>query len=308
MYQNQERFMQVGLKDIRTWDLTKKIMFKLIVFEKFCVALMSSCTEESTNLPGNNCTCYHAEVMTRIGTTLALTNEPQQVNACDAERSELVADILDNTEMKDILSKLSKESRDSILSTKENEEKKCLKVFCSTCSIEVENLKRLKKLQINYDELVACYENMKYERHCLQVRMNRYNELELEVEQLRMQLREYNLLWNEKEHFRKRSDDVDDLKERYLVLADEATNLEAQLKAENEINNIKSNTIDELRELNIDLERRLNAASIEFEKEKNYLQCKLKEMECKLMCNDQQIRSLSGQVDSLLEQDQDKVS
>lgn len=283
-------------------------MFKLMVFEKFCLALMSPCIEESTNLPGSDCTCYHAKVLTRIETTLAVTAESKQESTSDAIRSQLVAEIMDNSEIKDILSKVSADSKNSIISTKETEEQTERRICCNTCSLEAKNLKRLKKLQTNYEELVTCYENVKREKICLQARCNQYYDLELELEHLRSQLREYNLLWNEKEHFRKRSEDVDDLKEKYLVLADEAKNLEVQLKAENEINKLKSNTIEELRDLNIALERKLNAVSIEFEKEKNALQCKLKETECKLMCSEQQIRSLSGQVDSLLEQDQDAVS
>lgn len=174
--------------------------------------------------------------------------------------------------------------------------------------INEENLKRLKNLQGNFDDLMTCYESLKHDKECLQIKCRRYEELEKELETLQNQMTEYNSLWNEKEHYRKRSVDLDTLKEKYLVLTEETSNLEIQLKAEAEINNIKSSTIEELRSENLLLEKKLNEAGIVFEKERNALQCMLKEYECKIMCQEQQIKSLSLQVDRLLEENQNKVS
>lgn len=196
---------------------------------------------------------------------------------------------MENDEMKELLNKDSKATDDEIVNDEYN--------------IDQENVKRLKNLQKNYEDLTNCYEALKHEKDCLHVRCRKYEEIEQEFENLQTQLREYNSLWNEKEHYRKRSQDLDTLKEQYLVLYDETTNLETELKAESEINNAKTKTIDELRSDNIELERKLNDASIVFEKEKNCAQCKLKETECKIMCQGQQIKSLSIQIDRLLEQD-----
>lgn len=205
---------------------------------------------------------------------------------------------MENDEMKEILSK----------------ENACLKKELEmddfgihNYNIESENLKRLKNLQESYDELMTCFEALKHEKDCLRVRCFKYEELDKEFEGLKGQLREYSALWNEKEHYQKRSADLDSLKEKYLVLSEETANLELQLKAESTINKVKAKTIDDLRRENLLLEQKLNEASIMFEKEKNSLQCKIKECECKVMCQDQQIKSLSIQIDRLLEQDPDKV-
>lgn len=173
--------------------------------------------------------------------------------------------------------------------------------------IDSENLKRLKHLQENYDDLMTCYEALKHEKDCLLIRCRKNEELEQEFECLKCQLREYRALWSEKEHYKTRSADLDNLKEQFMVLSDETSNLEVQLKAETEINRVKAKTIDDLRRENLLLEQKLNEASVVFEKEKNYLHCKLKECDCKALCQDQQIKSLSTQVDRLLEHDPEKV-
>ena len=175
-------------------------------------------------------------------------------------------------------------------------------------NIDKENLKRLKSLQDTYDDLLKCYETLKHENDGLERRCQAYGVMEEEYNKLKVQMHEYNSLWNEKEHFRRRSADLDSLKEQYLILSDETSSLETQLKAEGEINHIKCKAMDILRAENISLEKRLNDTSIAFEKEKNTLMCKLKESDCRIMCQEQQIKSLLQQIDNLLEQEQGKVS
>lgn len=240
----------------------------------------------------------------RVETAFALTSAESKKPSLDNKRAQLVADIMENEEMKEILSKensYTKFGEDTTNTTIDD-------ILIENYSLDTENLNRLKNLQVNYDELVNCYETLKQERDCLKIRSQKCEEAEKELETLKNQLREYNLLWKEREHYRKRSEDIDSLKEQYLVLSDETVSLETQLKAETEINYIKANTIEELRHENIALEKKINDLIIAFEKEKNFLQCKLKETECTVMCQDQQIKSLSAQIDRILEQDQDKVS
>lgn len=268
------------------------------MLEKFCLALIAPCSQGYSPSPDEDCACYRAEIIAHFDTNFTLPRMDSKPIK-DNDRAKLVADIMEHDEMKEILSK------DSI-STKLNEDQIDDAFVVDSYSIETENLNRLKNLQLDYDELVSCYEDVKHERDVLKVRCQKYEEAEKEFENLRGQLREYNSLWNEKEHYRKRSEGLDGLKEQFLVLSEETSNLETQLKAEVEINSIKVDTIDELRNDNISLEKKLNETAIAFEKEKNTLQCKLKETECKVMCQDQQIKSLSAQIDRLLEQD--KVS
>lgn len=256
--------------------------------------MIAPCSDSSPT--DDTCECYRAEI-THMTTTFAITSSEVKKNSQDSKRAHLVADIMEHDEMKDILSKESTSAQDTEL-----------EVGLDTYSIDTENLTRLKNLQVNYDDLMTCYENLKHDRNNLSLRCQQYEDLERECNGLRDQLREYTTLYNEREHYRKRSEDLDHLKEQYIILSDETESLETQLKAEIEINSIKSDTIQDLRSDNIDLEKRLNEVAIALEKEENALQCKLKETECIVMCQEQQIRSLSSQIDRLLEQDPDKVS
>ncbi|CAG9784619.1 unnamed protein product [Diatraea saccharalis] len=283
-------------KDIRCIDIKGKILFKLKILEKFSQALIAPCSQQDVSSSSLDCACLRAEVIARFDYPPLATESKQP--SLDNKRAQLAADIMANDEIKEILSKesFSEKNDDEIIDD-----------VIDDYSIDSENLKRLKSLQESYDELMTCYERIKYEKDCLQIRCSKYEELEKEYENLKGQLREYHSLWNEKEHYRKRSLDIDSLKEQYLVLADETSNLETQLKAESEINLIKTNTIEDLRNENITLEKKLNDALIAFEKEKNTFQCKLKETECTVMCQEQQIKSLSSQIDRLLEQGHDKI-
>lgn len=266
--------------------------------EKFCLALIAPCSQGYSPPPDDDYACYRAEIIAHLDTNFTLPKfDPNPI--IDNDRAKLVANIMEHDEMKEILSKES-------TSAKFNDDQANDLFGADNYSIEAANLNRLKNLQVDYDELITCYEDVKHERDILQARCKKFEEAEKDFESLQGQLREYHLLWNEKEHYRKRSADLDTLKEHFLVLSEETSNLETQLKAEVEINGIKVEAIDDLRRENISLEKQLNEASITFEKENNTLQCKLKETECKVMCQEQQIKSLSSQIDRLLEQD--KVS
>ncbi|XP_072936318.1 uncharacterized protein [Epargyreus clarus] len=282
-------------KDTRAIDVKGKILFKLKVLEKFSTALIAPCSQEQPSQSKVDCSCYRAEVIAHVETTFALTSPTRNTNL-DSKRALLVADIMENQEIKEILSKNS-------ISSKADEDQVDESFGIDSYSIETENLHRLKNLQANYEDLLNCYENLKYEKNCLVLKCKNYDELEKEFQCLKSRLNEYNLLWNEKEHYRKRSEDLDSLKEKFLILSEETLNIETQLKAEQEINRIKSKAVDELRYENIGLEKKVNDMGISFEKEKNILTCKLKECECKIMCQEQQIKSLSIQIDQLLEQD-----
>lgn len=282
---------QTSGRDTRCIDIKGKILFKLKVFEKFSLALIAPCSQDFSIPSGQDCSCYRAEVVTRVETAYALTSAESKQPFLDDKRAQLVADIMENDEMKEILSK----ENASLKNDFEIDE-----LETDNYNIDSENLKRLKNLQENYDDLMTYYEALKHEKDCLLIRCRKYDELEKEFEDLKSQLREYSALWNEKEHYRRRSADLDTLKEQFMVLADETSNLEDQLKAESEFNNIKAKTIDDLRHENFLLEQKINEASLLFEKEKNDLQCKA-------MCQEQQIKSLSFQVDKLLEHDTEKV-
>ncbi|XP_045776151.1 uncharacterized protein PFB0765w-like isoform X2 [Maniola jurtina] len=282
-------------KDTRGIDIKGKILFKMKVLEKFSLALIAPCSQEFSRA-SKDCSCMRAEVVT----TFALTSAESQKPSLDSKRAQLVADIMDSQEMKEMLSK----------------ESLCLKIedeqFDDCCgvdnySIDIANLNRLKNLQANYDELLTCYDNLKHERDCLYLRCQNMADLEHECECLKNNLREYNQLWTEKEYYRKRSEDLDTLKENFFILSEETSNIETKLKAEQEINKNKSQTIDQLRNENIKLEKKIGDTSLQFEKQKNDLICKLKEYECKIMCQDQQIKSLSDQIDKLLEQDRNII-
>ncbi|XP_034840273.1 GRIP and coiled-coil domain-containing protein 2-like [Maniola hyperantus] len=283
-------------KDTRGINIKGKILFKIKVLEKFSVALIAPCSQEFSRT-SKDCSCMRAEVVT----TFALTSAESQKPSLDNKRAQLVADIMDSQEMKEILSKES-----LCLKIEEDQFDECRGVD-NNC-IDVENLNRLKNLQANYDELLICYDNLKHERDCLYLRCQNITDLEHECECLKNNLREYNQLWTEKEYYRKRSEDIDTLKENFFILSEETSNIETKLKAEEEINKNKSQTVDQLRNENIKLEQKIGDTSVQFEKEKNVLICKLKEYECKIMCQDQQIKSLSDQIDKLLEQDRNTIS
>ncbi|KAL4715125.1 hypothetical protein ACJJTC_012172 [Scirpophaga incertulas] len=279
-------------KDIRCIDITGKILFKLKVLEKFCLALISPCSEEISSSP-RNCTCLRAEVTAPC--ECLQSSHKYEKPALDKKRALLIADIMENEELNEIISK--------DISIRESDEDG----DADSYSIDTENFRRLKILQADYEDLMVCYEKIKHENKNLHLRCHKYEELEKEYENLRHQLLEYNNLWNEKEYFKNRSIDLDSLKDQFIVLANETSNLERKVKAEIEVNDIKSNVIDELRNENFALKKKINEAMIEFEKEKNAFQCKLKESECTIMCQEQQIKSLSVQIDKLLEQGHDKV-
>ncbi|CAH2104941.1 unnamed protein product [Euphydryas editha] len=286
-------------KDTRGIDLKGKIIFKMKVLEKFSLALIAPCSQSSEH---QDCSCYRAEIVTHVETTFALTSAESKIPNLDIDnkRAQLVADIMQNEDMKEILSKES-------LSIKLENDQIDDYYISENYSIDTHNLKRLKNLQANYDELLNCYDILKHERDNLNIRCQKYLELENECECLQNKLREYNQLWKEKEFHRKRSEDLDALRESYFVLSEETANIETKLKAEQEINKIKSGTIDELRNENIKLENKLSEISLSFEKQRNILICKLKECECKMMCQEQQIKSLTNQVDSILKSDDEKI-
>lgn len=271
------------------------------MFERFSLALIAPCSQDCDEYSTNNCSCYHCEIVGRVETTFALTSSESHKPCLDNKRAQLVADITHNEEMKEILSKDSTPDTDEIQIQDDL-------ISVDICSIDGENIKRLKCMQENFNDLMTCYESLKHEKDCLKVKCHKYGDLETELENLRCQLREYNTLWSEKEYYKNRSLKLDELKEQYLLLTNETINLETQLKAESQINNIKSKTIDELRNENILLEKKLDEASIAFEKDRNALLCKLNETECKVMCEEQQIKSLSIQIDRLLEQNQERVN
>ncbi|KAI8427546.1 hypothetical protein MSG28_002059 [Choristoneura fumiferana] len=295
-YKQYLNLMTAG-KDTRCIDIKGKILFKMKALEKFCLALIAPCSKDFNNADPRDCTCYHAEVITRVETTFALTPSEAEKGP-DVKRAQLVADIMENEEMKEILSKESTSTKDDIF---ENDD-----LLDPRYNVNEENQKRLKDLQESYDELLNIYENFKHENDCLRIKCAKYDQLETEFENLRSQLREYGSIWNEKEHYRKRSEDLDNLKEQYIVLAEETSGLETKLKAESEINQIKTATIDELRNQNIMLEKKFSEIYITFEKEKNALQCKLQESECKCMCQEQQIKSLSSQIVELIQHEPQK--
>ncbi|CAK1603445.1 unnamed protein product [Parnassius mnemosyne] len=280
-------------KDTRNVDIKGKIFYKLKVLEKFCFALIAPCSKD--------CSCYHAEITSWMETTFALTSKETVITNLDSKRAELVADIMGNDEMKQILSKKNSSVKVEEISAEEDF------VVNNNCSINVENLIRLKNLQASYEDLLTCYDELKYEKNCLIIKCQKYDELEKEYEKLRDQLNSYNSLWNEREYYKKRSEDLDILKEKYLVLADETLNLETQLKAQIEIADAKSVTMEQLRNENVNLEKRINEASIVCEKEKHALTCRLQEYECKIMCQDQQIQSLLVQINKFLERNNDDV-
>ncbi|XP_063529672.1 kinesin-related protein 4-like isoform X2 [Cydia strobilella] len=299
-YRQYLNLMTAG-KDIRCIDIKGKILFKMKVLEKFCLALVAPCSKDFQCTSAKDCPCYYADVSTKMELSYRLT--PSECMSSDStKRSQLVADIMEHVEMKEILSKESTpdENDDSDSDTEKQ-------VFDIPSLINEENQKRIKDLQECYEDLLNCYENLKHETDCIRVRCAKYEDLELELERLRGQLKEYNSLWNEKEHYRKRSEDLDSLKQQYIVLAEESSGLETKLKAESEINHIKANAIDELRTQNMSLEKRLNELYVSFEKDKNNLQCQLQESECKCMCQDQQIKSLSSQIVKLLEQQPENI-
>ncbi|XP_063358821.1 centromere-associated protein E-like [Cydia amplana] len=298
-YRQYLNLMTAG-KDIRCIDIKGKILFKMKVLEKFCLALVAPCSKEF-QCTNDDCPCYYADVSTKMEHSYRLTPS-ECINSDATKRSQLVADIMEHEEMKEILSKESTpdENNDSDSDTDKQG-------FDIASVMNEENQKRIKDLQECYEDLLNCYENLKHETDCIRVRCAKYEDLELELERLRGQLKEYNSLWNEKEHYRKRSEDLDSLKQQYIVLAEESSGLETKLKAESEINHIKANAIDELRTQNISLEKRLNELYVSFEKDKNTLQCQLQESECKCMCQDQQIKSLSSQIVKLLEQQPENI-
>lgn len=287
-------FIQTSGKDTRNVDIKGKIFYKLKVFEKFCCALISPCSK--------NCSCYHTEILSRVETAFAVTTQENFEINIDSKRAHLVADIIGNDEMKEILSKnkTSEEGEDNFA----NE----TLFINNSCSIEVQNLSRLKNLQTCYDDLLVCYDELKYEKNSLTKKCQKYDELEKDFEILQNQLNSYNMLLTEKEYYRKRSEDLDDLKEKFIVLADETSNLETQLRAQNEINDSKSLMLEQLRSENISLQNKLSESVTAWEKEKHALICKLKESECKMMCQDQQIETLTVEINKFLRKNNDNVS
>ncbi|XP_045485785.1 reticulocyte-binding protein homolog 2a [Pieris rapae] len=283
-------------KDTRSIDIKGKILFKMKVLEKFCLALIAPCSQDyEQTSSAQDCSCYRAEIVT----TLALTTAECGKNSVDDRRAQLVADIIDNQEMKEILSK------ESVIVKSDNKQDE---FNVESDHLETDSLNRLKNLQANYDDLVKCYDNLKFEKDALFLRCQKYIELEKECQCMQEHLREYNQLWSEKEYYRKRSEDLDILKERYYILSDETCNVEAKLQAESEINRIKCKNIDYLQNENIALEKKLQELTVLFEREKSSMNCKLKEYECKITCQDQQIKTLSLQIDKFIEQGHEIIS
>ncbi|XP_045535859.1 cytadherence high molecular weight protein 2 [Papilio machaon] len=280
-------------KDTRNIDIKGKIFYKLKVLEKFCCALISPCSKE--------CSCYHTEIISRVETAFAVTTQGNFEINIDSKRAHLVADIIGNDEMKEILSK-------SNTSGEEEEALANETLFINNCcSIEVQNLHRLKNLQACYDELLLCYDELKYEKNCLTQKCLKYDELEKEYETLKNKLNSYNMLLTEKEYYKKRSEDLDDLKEKFIVLADETCTLETQLRAQTEIIDSKSSMLEQIRSENISLQNKLSESSTDWEKEKHSLICKLKENECKIMCQDQQIDTLTVEINKFLRKNKDNA-
>ncbi|KAI5639673.1 hypothetical protein NE865_07920 [Phthorimaea operculella] len=281
-------------KDTRCLDIKGKILFKLKILEKFCTALISPCSQRFKY--DESCECYAAQVETIYASTQPehLVSKPS-----DVMRTHLVADVMSNDDMKEIITKETREQQDN---GQANDV-----IVTDNFSIDLDNIKRIKSLQADYEALMNAYEDVRFERDSLKIREQKYGNLEKELEDCRTKLREYNMLYNEREYYRKRSEDLDSLKEQYMVLADESSGLETQLKAEFEINHIKTGTIDELRNDNIALEKKLNDLTIAYEKERNGILCKLQEADCKIMCQEQQIKSLSSQIDRIIDQDPDNI-
>ncbi|XP_047987532.1 major antigen-like isoform X2 [Leguminivora glycinivorella] len=299
-YRQYLNLMTAG-KDIRCIDIKGKILFKMKVLEKFCLALVAPCSKDFQCTSAKDCPCYYADITTKMEQSYRLT--PTDCMSSDStKRSQLVAEIMEHEEMKEILSKESTPDQN------DDSDSDLDRQVCDTASIiNEENQKRIKDLQECYEDLLNCYENLKHETECIRVRCAKYEDLELELERLRGQLKEYNSLWNEKEHYRKRSEDLDSLKQQYIVLAEESSGLETKLKAEAEINHIKADAIEELRTQNMSLEKRLNDLYVAFEKDKNSLHCQLQESECKCMCQEQQIKTLNSQIAKLIEQQPENI-
>ncbi|KPI94008.1 hypothetical protein RR46_13173 [Papilio xuthus] len=279
-------------KDTRNIDIKGKIFYKLKVFEKFCCALISPCSKD--------CSCYHTEIISRVETAFAVTTQENFEINIDSKRAHLVADIIGNDEMKEILYKSNTSGEEHALANE-------TLFINNSCTIEVQNLHRLKNLQACYDELLLCYDELKYEKNCMTQKCLKYDELEKEYEILKNKLNSYNMVLTEKEYYKKRSEDLDDLKEKFIVLADETSTLETQLRAQTEIIDSKSSLLEQLRSENISMKNKLSESSTDWEKEKHTLICKLKESECKIMCQDQQIETLTIEINKFLRNNKDNA-
>lgn len=260
--------------------------------EKFCCALISPCSKD--------CSCYHTEIISRVETAFAVTHQDNFEINIDSKRAHLVADIIGNDEMKEILHKSSTPEEEETIANET--------VLINSCSIEVQNLHRLKNLQACYDELLVCHDELKYEKNCLTQKCLKYDELEKECDNLKMKLNSYNMLISERDYYKKRSEDLDNLKEKFIVLADETSTLETQLCAQSDIIDSKSSLLEQIRSENISLQNKLSEASTDWEKEKHGLVCKLKESECKIMCQEQQIETLTVEINKFLRINKDYVS
>lgn len=264
---------------------------KMKTLETFCIALITPISKsfKQRNVEDDSA-CFYTEV-SPLKDTYALTSVEIEQPFTDIEnqRAQLISDIMNDNEIKIRFSQTSNKTEPEQI--------------CERFSLDKQNLLRLKNLQNNYDELMVCYESLKGERDSLLNKCANYDELEAEVNKLQQIVEEYNKIWYEKEHLKKRSDDLNVLKEQFIVLSEETNNLESQLKAETEINLMKSQKIMEIANENINLEKRISDITISFEKEKNALECKLKESQCMIMCQEQQIKSMSLQIDKLLQQE-----
>ncbi|GBP33666.1 hypothetical protein EVAR_16702_1 [Eumeta japonica] len=211
-------------------------------------------------------------------------------------RALLAADIMETEEFKEILDQ-EKEMIDENMEMEDNS------LMIEEYDIDKKNLNRLILLQRNYDELIICYENVKDERDFIQNKYFKYEELENELQMLRDQLSKFDNIKLERDEYQTR---LDELNTQYIDLSEETLNFKMQLKAESEINVMKTNKIAELRNENIELEKKINDIEMKYRKEKNSLQCKIMEMECKMMCQEQQIKSLTEQIDRLVKENNEK--
>ncbi|XP_041979921.1 reticulocyte-binding protein PFD0110w-like isoform X3 [Aricia agestis] len=270
-------------RDTQNIHIKGKILYKIKVLEKFSIALIAPCNQ--TDRP-QSCTCYRAEVLTSYETTYAESATESSQNIRDKKRAHLIADIIDVDEINEALNDQSKSETDSACYFDVDE-----------CNTKNKSRFLIKSLQSSYSELVTCYENLKSEKDLLYVRCQELLKVEDENKCLRNSIEDYNNLWNEMEHLRRRSDSLDKFKAKYYFLLNETTNLNSKYVAESEKNKINSDTIDELRNENLVLNKKLKESSLAHDKEINSLLFKIKEMECTNMCKEQQIKNLSSDIE-----------
>lgn len=282
-YKKYLHLLSTSQDEIGSIDIKGRILLKLKVLEKFSIALIAPCIQRKSLSISTPSSPVSNQVEAAYAVTIS--DIPKSNYNVEAKRNELILDIMNNDDIKSVLEKQS-DKQDNIQEyfTDDNYD------------IETNNLNRLKNLQFNYDELMASNEKLRDECNRLQNKCANYETLQFEVEDLREVVKEYNILWNEKEHFKRRSSDLDSLKEQFFVLSEETLHLENQLITE-------SARVVEVAAVNSNLEQKISNITMSFDKDKNVLECKLKEAECKILCQEQQIKSMSDQINRLLEND-----